>query len=85
MHTSQRILAIEINQGNDDFLIVNTYAPNKKKDKLIFFESLLKYMDTTPVLDYNNLIVSGDFNTVLNNASDIISGAPHDKEEVETI
>ena len=84
MHSEQRILAIEFTQENDTYLIVNIYGPNKKKEKLIFFDNLLKYIDTYSNMDFYNIIVCGDFNTVLSNALDIISGAPHDNEEVNT-
>ena len=35
--SDQRILAIEVKISNDYYIFLNTYAPNKKKQKLIFF------------------------------------------------
>ena len=39
-------------------------------------------MKTVQNYKYTHTFVCGDFNTVLNNSSDIVSGAPHDVEEV---
>ena len=59
--------------------IANIYAPNSKSDKLIFFNELAE-MCTEDCDD--DLLMFGDFNCVLDNSSDIVSGKPHGSVEV---
>ena len=79
----QRILGIEINIANKKYLIMNIYAPNKKCEKIKFYDNLYKYMNTASEKDYEAVIICGDFNSVINNSIDIISGAPHDASEIK--
>ena len=80
--SEQRFLSVELKLSNEYYLILNSYAPNKKREKFAFFEKLLHCIEDTNNYNFTNTLVCGDFNTVLNNSTDIISGAPHDLEEV---
>ena len=61
--------------------MVNVYAPNKKQQKINFFKKLHNFLES--LNNELNIIITGDFNTVLNNDLDIISGLPHDIEEIK--
>ena len=80
--SDERILALDISSENVRYYIINIYAPNKNNEKNIFFNNLSTFLNS---LDPDTkTIICGDFNTVLDNKLDIISGLPHDKKEVET-
>ena len=83
IYSEQRILGIEIIISNKKYLLINVYAPNKKKEKVKFYESLYNCMNIASQKDYDTIFISGDFNSVINNALDNISGAPHDAGETD--
>lgn len=74
-----RVLGISVKSNNEQYIIVNVYAPNDSMEKIRFFNILQKILTK-----YSNdkLIICGDFNCVLDNEKDIISGRPHSKVEV---
>ena len=80
--SEQRILGIEIKTSNKKCFIINIYAPNKKSEKIKFYEKLYTCMNSVSEKMYDTVIISGDFNSVLDNSLDIISGAPHDTTEI---
>ena len=74
--SEERIIALKVYYEGSMLVIINIYAPNKKQQKIIFFQQLHNFLDT--LHNESNIIIAGDFNTVLNNELDIISGLPHD-------
>ena len=82
VYSNPRILGIEITISTKKCLIINIYAPNKKREKIAFFENLTKCMNIVSKKEFDTVIISGDFNTVRSNSLDIISGAPHDEGEI---
>ena len=78
---TQRILAISLQTDFKKIAIVNLYFPNALKEKLNFFD---KVKNTLNKINCESSIVCGDFNTVLNNEKDIISGEKHDGNLVKT-
>ena len=70
----KQILAISLKYNNEDIIIVNVYAPQVVKEKLIFFNRLQNIVDNFTI---KNICVTGDFNSVLDNKLDIISGDNH--------
>lgn len=76
----ERLLIVSLKNGDDDLTIVNVYAPNEPREKIRFFNVLQgilgKYAD-------KKMIMTGDFNCVLNAQIDVIAGRPHGKSEVE--
>ena len=52
----------------------------RKNKKLTFFQKLHNFLDS--LKSESNIILTGDFNTVLNNDLDIVSGQPHDISEI---
>ena len=73
-----RILAVSLSLEGQDVTIFNVYGPNADKDKLNFIKELQKHIEEVP--SSHKLVVSGDFNMVLSNQLDIISGCPHDSK-----
>lgn len=75
-----RLIIVSIEYGEIHFVLVNIYAPNDTTEKIRFFNIL-----QTILFEYRlgNLIIMGDFNCVINNELDIISGHPHKKTEVD--
>lgn len=80
--SENRLLGIEIKILNKNFMILNIYAPNKKSEKFKFFETLHTCMNSVSGKNYDAVFINGDFNTVLDNSLDIVSGAPHDITEI---
>ena len=78
---NERLIALDISVDGIRYFIINIYAPNKKQEKVIFYNYLNTFLNS---LDSDiKTIICGDFNTVLDNKLDIISGLPHDKKEIE--
>ena len=84
--TSDRFLLCAIKIGNEIFYFGNAYAPNNNIEKLAFFEQLSKNI-RNKIEDHqrNRLFLMGDFNCVLDNEKDIISGFPHSKDTVSKL
>lgn len=82
VYSEKRILGIEFEISDKKYLVVNIYAPNKKKEKIRFYNNLYQLMNVDSEKDYDTVIICGDFNSVIDNHLDIISGAPHDTAEV---
>ena len=76
-----RILSISV-EVNDELLnISNIYAPNTDKEKIVFFNNLT---DCLMEIDTDKIIICGDFNCVLSNEYDIISGEKHSRNVVQS-
>ena len=77
--SSERTLtsAFETEMGKVN--IINTYAPTIVSEKPSYFESLFKHVMSLE----GEIILCGDFNNVLCNELDIISGEPHRATDVE--
>ena len=82
VHRSERIVAIKIAYEDEQILICNIYAPNDGKEKISFMDKLYNLIEEWSD-NITNLCIMGDFNMVMNNDIDIISGLDHKKEEVE--
>ena len=84
IHSEEKILGIEISFSKTKYVIINVYAPHKKREKVVFYNKLSNILNKLPSRTVDeNIIVCGDFNSVLNNSLDIISGAPHDIGEID--
>jgi exonuclease III len=60
--------------------VINAYAPNVSQEKREFYDALADHVN---VLDGES-IVCGDFNCVLNNDLDVISGQPHCPNDIQS-
>jgi exonuclease III len=70
---SERILTVSCEMDIGKVNFVNVYAPNTSIEKRAFYDALHDHLDQ---LD-GEIIVGGDFNCVLNNNIDIVSGDYH--------
>ena len=70
----ERILALKVNVGSNDLVIFNVYAPSCFSDTRSFYDDLTDFVNSC---NCNQKVVCGDFNAVLNNSLDIISGENH--------
>jgi len=80
--SQERLLVVSVQCEKFKFIIVNVYAPNASSEKMAFFSNLNEILS-----DYRDseVILLGDFNCVINNDVDIISGQPHKNIEVKAL
>ena len=84
IHSEEKIIGIEITFFEMKYVIINIYAPHKKREKVVFYNKLYNLLNKfTSNITEENIIICGDFNSVLNNSLDIIAGAPHDIGEID--
>ena len=72
-----RILMLETTFGNQKIAIANIYAPQSVSEKKIQFYSHIHNIIEEHTNDDYAVIVLGDFNSVLTNNQDTISGEKH--------
>ena len=77
--STNRFLAASFKVKNRQSVVINVYAPNNKMDKESFFNQL---PDKIKNLNCDDIILCGDFNCVINNEQDNISGENHHKDTV---
>lgn len=77
-----RVQIVSVQLGDVSFIIANVYAPNDSKEKIQFLYKLRSILHS---FMGKRLLLLGDFNTVVNNDLDIVSGRPHCKTEINTI
>ena len=79
IYSDDRILIIRISETSGNaYLFTNIYAPCVSNEKIVFFQYAYDIIKSVKN-EYNDdpLICMGDFNCVLSNELDIISGEPH--------
>lgn len=64
------------------FTIFNIYAPADKEDRVPFFENLSNTLKINELPLDASIIACGDFNSVSNNALDVLTGIPHSENEI---
>ena len=69
-----RLLVIHLKGEGIDVMIAKVYAPNLKAEKKIFFDLIFENLND---FKGSQVIIMGDFNIVINNDLDIVSGNPH--------
>ena len=74
---NERFLISKINIDDLIFTFLNVYAPCINNEKYSFFDKLSRYVHEFQLSETSNFIILGDFNTVLDNKLDIISGENH--------
>ena len=80
-YSCYRILGITATINDEPYYFINYYAPSdSNSEKIKYMNKLYHVLSLT---DSNNIIIGGDFNLVLNNDLDIISGKPHDRQLVK--
>lgn len=79
VHSSKRIQAIVTEIGHKQVAVVNIYAPTEGREKVVFYTEL---NETIKNIECDELILCGDFNCVLDNKLDIVSGEKHHLDAV---
>ena len=79
LYSSDRVLIINLLTNSTSYCICNIYAPSSTNDILTFMNN---FSDVLSDLDYINLVVCGDFNSVMSNDLDIVSGERHSDTSV---
>jgi exodeoxyribonuclease-3 len=74
-----RMLVLSVEHERIKLKIANVYAPNSASEKILFFRALEDYLED---ISNGNLLLFGDFNCVMHNELDNISGRPHNQAEV---
>ena len=81
IESNERYLATVVNIKNKQSVIINVYAPNGNNEKEHFFASIREKLKN---LAFDEIILCGDFNCVIDNEIDIIAGEKHNRETVKT-
>lgn len=76
---SDRILSLSFMTDKGKINVINAYAPTIANEKKIFLDTLANYLNNIE----GEVILCGDFNCVLDNDKDIISGEKHYQSNVE--
>ena len=84
IYKDDRILLLEVTFGNQNIIIANIYAPQAVSEKVHFY-TRIQHVIEEHNKDNLALILLGDFNSVLSNNEDIISGEKHNTREVESL
>ena len=79
IYSNDRILIIKIVINNAPLFVCNAYAPNNDNNIITFLNDLSALLSD---LDPEKLVICGDFNSVLDNQLDIVSGDPHSEPKV---
>ena len=61
-------------------MTANVYAPNLKAERKIFFDLMFENVND---FEGKQVIIMGNFNSVINNDLDIVSGNPHCTQYVQ--
>ena len=57
---------LESKISDEEYILINVYAPNKNEQSVKFFHSLSNIMRQNEYYNEDNLIIGGDFNCPLN-------------------
>ena len=80
IHCSDRTIIVKVTLNNSQLYLCNVYAPSSENEIALYLTELSSLLD---VLDTERIIICGDFNSVLDNELDIISGEKHSCRKVE--
>ena len=75
-----RLLVIHPKGEGIDVVIANVYTLNLKAEKNIFFDLIFENLND---FEGSQVIIMGDFNSVMNNDLDVVSGNPHCTQDVQ--
>ena len=81
--SKERCLISRVSLGDKNLNIYNVYAPCVNSEKAAFLNTLHNNVVNSCTNDFDKNILVGDFNTVLDNKLDIVSGDPHNCKIVE--
>ena len=79
---NDRCLGISFNLSDRHFVVFNVYSPSKTHERISFINDLTNTLKLNDYDDRTNIIIFGDFNSVMDNEMDILAGEPHPLREV---
>ena len=83
LEKTDRIIISKVTQNDFEYFVVNVYAPCAEQEKILFYknleETIKKHIKNN---ELGNILCVGDFNCVLNNNLDIVSGKKHAERTV---
>jgi exonuclease III len=82
LHQSDRVLALSMQLDDQQLAIINVYSPSIQSEKTGFLEEISRVFDSLPACTDHTLLL-GDFNMVMDNKLDVISGNGHSKSEIQ--
>lgn len=80
---NDRILLLEFETKDKLFLVLNIYAPQGTREKIIFFEQIKETIENH-LTQQHALILLGDFNVAIDKDLDIITGESHHPSEIDS-
>ena len=80
----ERVIVEKLKIDDKTILVANAYAPNNTTGKMEFFRHLGGVIDRL-ASGTTGVILMGDFNSVINNNEDVISGNKQNIQEVEAL
>ncbi|MEM6737394.1 MAG: reverse transcriptase domain-containing protein [Bacteroidota bacterium] len=83
LHKDKRLILISIENNDRKVIIANIYAPCNIADRMIFLETAKTTIQN--LAKNEHLILMGDFNTVMDNELDIVSGEKHSETSIDKL
>ena len=78
-----RYILLNAKVQGSDYILGNTYAPNKTKEQCNFFDELQQKLDDFITIHDQRIIIGGDFNVIMDQNLDCAGGSPKEKESVK--
>ena len=82
LYYDDRMIISTIKMGQETVYIINVYAPCIQQEKFAFLQHVTNMIIKYRVVIENSICL-GDFNMVMDNELDVISGNPHTKQSIE--
>ena len=80
-----RYILLNAKVQGSDYILGNTYAPNKTKEQCNFFDELQQKLDDFITIHDQRIIIGGDFNVIMDQNLDCAGGSPKEKESVKLL
>ena len=80
-----RYILLNAKVQGSDYILGNTYAPNKTKEQCNFFDELQQKLDDFITIHDQRIIIGGDFNVIMDQNLDCAGGSPSEKESVKFV
>ena len=75
LHSEDRLMILEVKMNELVYVIFNIYGPNFEGEKNDFIKHICDLYSNVNI--NQNVLLMGDFNLVMDNTLDVISGLPH--------
>ena len=78
LETTDRVIISKVQQPENVYFVINVYAPCAEQDKILFYKNLERKIKNLINNDkWGSILCLGDFNCVVSNELDIVSGKKH--------